>query len=146
MTDDITRVHLSLRTADLEASTAFYASLFGVPPDKVRDGYVRFAPADVPILLSLMPGEPAVDHLGVRLAASDQAAHAWDRMQVDGIELEPQEGVICCHAEKSEAWLKDPDGRAWEVYAVTDEAPEAAADDPECCPDTTPSASGACCG
>ncbi|MBX2799629.1 MAG: VOC family protein [Myxococcales bacterium] len=141
-----TRIHVSLRTADLEATTAFYTKLFGAGPDKVRDGYVRFAPDDVPILLSVMPGEPAVDHFGLRVGESQEAQMAWQRIQADGISLTPKEDVVCCHALKDEAWLSDPDGRSWEVYAVTDEAPEGAVDDPACCPDAQPSAGGGCCG
>jgi len=127
------RIHVSLRTRDLSASRAFYERLFGEDPDKVRDGYVRFAPHGVPILLALMEGDPGVDHFGVRMPDTDQARAAWDRISDDGAELSPSEGVVCCHATKDEAWLTDPDGRAWEVYAVTDERPTAAPTDRGCC-------------
>lgn len=127
MTDATTRVHISLRTRDLAAATAFYTQLLGEGPDKVREGYVRFMPANTPILLAVMEGEPGVDHFGLRLAAAEGAGAEWARLQGEGVALTPAEGVVCCHAEKSEAWMKDPDGRGWEVYAVTDEAPEAKA-------------------
>ena len=65
----MTRVHLSLKTADLAATTAFYTALFGEAPDKEREGYARFQPADVPVTLSLSPGlpTPGAHHFGVKL-------------------------------------------------------------------------------
>ena len=141
----MTRVHLSLRTADLAATTAFYAELLGTDPDKVEDGYVRFMPKEVPILLSISPGEPAVDHMGIRI--DDPQILATQALRL-GQDL--SEGVVCCHAEKSEAWVHDPDGRSWEIYRVTDEAPERPSTDRTgCCPTTTTDASQAdagCCG
>ncbi len=129
----MTRIHLSLRTPDMEASTAFYRRLLGVAPDKVRDGYVRFAPADVPIVLSLQPGDAALDHLGLRVEAH-AASGAFAALDEAGLPNAPRADVVCCHAEKHETWLTDPDGRAWEVYAVTDDAPTASATVGACCP------------
>lgn len=114
------KIHISLRTADLAASTAFYTELFGGAPDKVHDDHVRFQPADTPVVLTLMPGEPGVDHLGVRHSDGTSL-----QQQLSRLGRTPSEGVVCCHAKKAEAWLSDPDGRSWEVYAVTDEAPAA---------------------
>ena len=37
------RVQLALRVPDLEASIAFYRSLFGIEPAKLRPGYANFA-------------------------------------------------------------------------------------------------------
>lgn len=133
MASDTPRIHISLRATDLKASTEFYTDLFGAGPDKVREGYVRFAPEGVPVLLSLMQGEPGVDHLGLRLPQSADARAAWARLADSGQPLSPAEGVVCCHATKDEAWLRDPDGHAWEVYAVTDEAPGAAPSPSTCC-------------
>ncbi|MEN0064841.1 MAG: VOC family protein [Myxococcota bacterium] len=118
------RIHVSLRTADLEATTAFYTKMFGVGPDKVRDGYVRFAPEAFPIVLSLQPGEVDVDHFGLRVEA-EQTDITFGALAAAGLPVNPATDVVCCHAKKDETWLRDPDGRAWEVYAVTDEAPEA---------------------
>lgn len=130
----MTRIHLSLRTTDLEAATAFYAKLLRTEPDKVHDDYVRFAPADIPILLALMPGTGGVDHFGLRFDP-ESVVPTFDAMQAVGLPVSPSENVVCCHAEKHETWLRDPDGLSWEVYAVTDEAPKAAAPDPSaCCP------------
>jgi len=137
---NMTRIHLSLRTADLAATTAFYAELLGTDPDKVEDGYVRFMPKEVPILLSITPGEPAVDHMGIRI--DDPQILATQALRL-GQDL--NEGVVCCHAEKTELWRQDPDGRAWELYGVTNEQPQAAPAPSSCCePEADTAAS--CCG
>jgi catechol 2,3-dioxygenase-like lactoylglutathione lyase family enzyme len=122
------RIHVSLRTADLDAAVAFYTRLLGEGPDKVRDGYARFRPAHTPLLLALMEGEPGVDHFGLRLPDGADTQAEFGRLELDGAE-----GVVCCHARKDEAWLRDPDGRPWEVYAVTDESPEVAVRPSGCC-------------
>ncbi|MEM6930558.1 MAG: VOC family protein [Myxococcota bacterium] len=127
----MTRIHLSLRTPDLDAATTFYTALLGAAPDKVRDGYVRFAPAGVPIVLSLMPGEATVDHFGLRVEEAE-ADGTFAALSSTGLPVSPSE-VVCCHAEKQETWMRDPDGRAWEVYAVTDDAPARAATPTRCC-------------
>ena len=44
----MSRVQLTLRVADLEASVSFYRSLFGLEPAKRRPGYVNFAVAEPP--------------------------------------------------------------------------------------------------
>jgi len=137
----MTRIHLSLRTPNLPETAAFYTELFG-EPDKVHEDYIRFMPKDVPILLSLVPGEPAVDHLGVRV--DDPAVLA---QQAARLGATPNEGVVCCHAQKDELWRMDPDGRPWELYAVTNEAPAEAPTEraSACCPTATPDAVPGCC-
>lgn len=144
----MTRIHVSLRTPDLDATAAFYAKLLGAAPDKVREGYVRFAPAGVPIVLSLMPGDAAeVDHFGLRVEPGETAL-AFDALQAAGLPVSPAD-TVCCHAGKLETWLRDPDGRPWEVYEVTDDAPADPRDAGTCCQDEdepeASSASGSCC-
>jgi catechol 2,3-dioxygenase-like lactoylglutathione lyase family enzyme len=128
----MTRVHLSITTPDLEATTAFYTKLLG-EPDKVRPGYVRFAPDQVPILLSLMPGEPSVHHLGVRMDEVSQTKEAWNRLVASGLQPTTEQEVTCCWATQNKAWITDPDGRSWELYTVTDDAPGQAQDRPTAC-------------
>lgn len=119
------RLHLNLKTRDLDRSRAFYTALFGADPDKVRDDYLRFQPEDVPVTLALMPGEPgtdgSVDHLGLRWGDTAEAQAAWERVRNAGLTPREEREVSCCHAVQDKAWVVDPDGRPWELYAVTDE-------------------------
>ena len=94
-----------------------------------------------------MPGSPGVDHFGVRTATTAGAAASWARIAEAGLAVDPSHDVVCCHATKNEAWLHDPDGIPWEVYAVTNEQPDAAPTPSTCCTDdaTAPSSATGCC-
>ncbi|MCB9765186.1 MAG: VOC family protein [Alphaproteobacteria bacterium] len=125
------RVHLSLRASDLPASETFYTALFGAAPDKRRDGYARFAPPEVPIVLTLMAlpaqGEVGrVDHMGIRLDDPALLTGAESRLRSAGLMPDTEDDVVCCHARQKKLWLTDPDGHAWEVYAILDDQPEQA--------------------
>ena len=130
----MTRIHLSLATCDLAASTAFYATLFGEAPDKVADDYVRFSPSEHPIVLSLTPGTPAAptghEHWGLRFADVASTTAAWRRGVAAGLPLQKVGEVSCCFAVQQKAWATDPDGRPWELYTVVDDLQAPAA--PSC--------------
>jgi catechol 2,3-dioxygenase-like lactoylglutathione lyase family enzyme len=157
----MTRVHLSIPAHELSASVAFYTALFGEGPDKTRPGFARFAPAGVPISLSVVQAPGAVQvpadgsHFGLRTDAAGVAA-ATARLQaaqlVDRVETAEQ----CCHATQDKVWAQDPDGRQWEVYTILDDAPAASEADPlvaaqrlaastGCCA-PSPASSPPCCG
>ena len=42
-----------------------------------------------------------------------------------GLDMEIEDGVVCCHAEQDKVWVEDPSGTRWEVYTITDDLPEA---------------------
>ena len=70
----MSRVQLALNVDDLDASIAFYRTLFGTEPAKVRPGYANFAVAEPPLKLVLIenPGQGgSVNHLGVEVADTD---------------------------------------------------------------------------
>ena len=70
----MSRVQLALNVDDLEKSVAFYSTLFGTEPAKLRPGYANFAVAEPPLKLVLIenPGEGgSINHLGVEVADTD---------------------------------------------------------------------------
>ena len=142
----MTRVHMSFMTADLAATTRFYSALFGAGPDKVRDDYARFQPDGVPITLSVMPGAPVAEtnHYGVKLQSTDEVRSARERLVDAGLATREEEATTCCYAVQDKIWVNDPDGRAWEVYVVTDDlgATRKSEDSSCCATDDSPSS---CC-
>ena len=74
------------------------------------------------------------------------------RLEAQGLVLRREEATTCCYAVQDKAWAVDPDGNAWEIYAVTDDAAdEYRSDQSVCCTPAATSpddkASGAsCCG
>ncbi len=149
----MTRVHLAFPVADLSTSVAFYTALFGEGPDKTRDGYARFAPATAPISLSLthlgLPVDLPADitHFGVRATGADTVRSAIQRLQAAELVDLIETNEVCCHATQDKVWAVDPDGRRWEVYVITDDAPtlEPSTSTSCCMPASTAPAARSCC-
>jgi len=133
-----TRIHVALESKDVERSVAFYRTLFGVEPTKVRPGYAKFEPADPPVNLSLnasADARPAASHFGVQVKSTEAVQEAIARFEAAGLPTEVEDQVTCCYAVQDKVWVKDPDGNAWEVFVVVDaDAPvHGKAQEGECC-------------
>ena len=125
----MSRVQLALRVADLDASVAFYAKLFGAEPAKRRPGYANFAIAEPPLKLVLLQGQPdqttALDHLGVEVESTQEVTAATARLAEEGLATAVEEGTTCCYAVQDKVWVHGPGGEPWEVYTVLADAPGA---------------------
>lgn len=149
------RTHLSFPTADLDAAIGFYTTLFGEGPHKQRPDFARFAPADVPISLSLNAAPGVVvdspNHYGLRVPDGAALSQAQARLGVAGLIQSTEAGETCCWATQDKVWAHDPDGREWEVYVLLDDAPDVERSaDSSCCAPTVaapaPTPAPACCG
>ena len=118
----MSRVQLALRVADLEASVAFYSTLFGAEPAKRRPGYANFAIAEPPLKLVLLEGDPGeltrLDHLGVEVASTDEVTDAADRLATAGLVTREEIDTSCCYALQDKVWVTGPGQEPWEVYVV----------------------------
>ncbi|KOT89499.1 glyoxalase [Streptomyces sp. NRRL F-5755] len=136
----MSRVQLALRVADLEASIAFYAKLFGTTPAKRRPGYANFAVAEPPLKLVLIEGaagqDTRLDHLGVEVADGEEVTAAATRLKEAGLATSEQKDVSCCYALQDKVWVTGPGNEPWEVYVVKADAGtlgESAGTAPEAC-------------
>lgn len=140
---------MGLPVTDLEASTEFYRTLFGVDPVKERAGYAKFSVADPAVNLSLNhTGAPiakwdGVSHFGVEVSSSRFVAEARKRLEARGLKTRTEENVTCCYAVSDKVWVMDPDGREWEIYTVladsevhSKESPQAKKPERDCCDPT----------
>ena len=122
----MSRVQLALRVADLEASVAFYARLFGAEPAKRRPGYANFAIAEPPLKLVLIegdPGEPTrMDHLGVEVETTEEVTAATARLAGQGLATVTEQDTACCYAVQDKVWVTGPGAEPWEVYVVKADA------------------------
>ncbi len=122
----MSRVQLALRVADLDASVAFYSTLFDTAPAKRRPGYANFAIADPPLKLVLLEGGPGevtrMDHLGVEVETTDLVDTAHRRLADAGLVTRPENGTTCCYAVQDKVWVTGPGAEPWEVYTVTADA------------------------
>ncbi|MFE9426097.1 ArsI/CadI family heavy metal resistance metalloenzyme [Kitasatospora sp. NPDC006697] len=153
----MSRVQLALRVADLEASVAFYAELFGTEPAKRRPGYANFAIAEPPLKLVLIEGEAGhdtrLDHLGIEVDSTEQVAAAGARLQEAGLATfdgggtsRPKAGgdTSCCYALQDKTWVTGPGREPWEVYVVKADAETFGERPEDQAPDDRRAASGCC--
>ena len=143
--DTVSRIHMGLAVKDLEASIAFYSTLFGQGPTKVRPGYAKFEVAEPPVNLSLnqvggetRPNHP-VSHFGIQVKSTEAVRDVATRLGNAGIATEVEDKTTCCYAVQNKVWASDPDGNKWEVYVVLDNnaAHHSASPGNSCCPDLT---------
>jgi extradiol dioxygenase family protein len=149
-TDQPPRFHLSLavRPERLQPMTAFYATLFGVPPRKSHADHVQFDLAEPPLNLSFVPRASSaggeLDHLGIQVFSAEALQRARTRLAAAGLALREEPAVECCYARQDKFWLTDPEGRQVEVFLRLDDiehhgragpatAAAAACCDPGCC-------------
>jgi catechol 2,3-dioxygenase-like lactoylglutathione lyase family enzyme len=166
-------VQLALNVSDLEASIAFYSTMFGVQPHKRRPGYANFAIAEPPLKLVLIevPVEArgtgvagALNHLGVEVGTVDEVEAGAARLKDAGLATFDEKDTTCCYALQDKVWVHDPAGAPWEIYTVKDDDPanprpasaslpllETAAGDGACCtpaagfaPAAGPASAGCC--
>ncbi len=133
------RIQLALNVDDLQASIAFYSTLFGVEPAKVREGYANFAVAQPPLKLVLIenPGHGGtLNHLGVEVSDVDTVDAELGRLAAAGFATTEERDTTCCYAKQDKFWVENtPDGERWEVYTVLADAPVMLAEDGGCCGD-----------
>jgi catechol 2,3-dioxygenase-like lactoylglutathione lyase family enzyme len=118
----MSRIQLALNVDDVEAATAFYATLFGAEPAKTRPGYANFAIADPPLKLVLLenPGQGGtLNHLGIEVADTDAVDAEQSRLAGVGLASTDERGATCCYAKQDKFWVEGaPNGERWEVYTV----------------------------
>ena len=136
----MSRIQLALNVDDLDSSIAFYSTLFGTEPAKVKPGYANFAVADPPLKLVLIesPGQGgSINHLGVEVPDVDTVDAEQTRLSGHGLSSTDERGTTCCYAKQDKFWVEGaPNGERWEVYTVLeDSATFGAEDGPECCAD-----------
>jgi catechol 2,3-dioxygenase-like lactoylglutathione lyase family enzyme len=123
----MSRVQLALRVADLEGSIAFYTTLLGVEPAKIRPGYANFAVAEPPLKLVLLEGaagtDTRMDHLGVEVGSTEEVDAASRRLTGEGLDTVVEDDTVCCYARQDKVWATGPGGERWEVYTVTEDSP-----------------------
>ena len=151
----MSRIQLALNVDDIGAATAFYSTLFGTEPAKVRPGYANFAIADQPLKLVLLenPGQGGtLNHLGVEGADVDAVDAEQARLAEAGLASVDERGTTCCYAKQDKFWVEGtPHGERWEIYTVLEDSSTffGAATEPACCGETATASAdptaAACC-
>ena len=94
----MSRLQLALNVDDLETSIAFYSTLFGTEPHKVRPGYANFAVAEPPLKLVLIenPGKGgSLNHLGVEVEDVEAVDAVQTRLAEAGLASVDERDTTC---------------------------------------------------
>jgi catechol 2,3-dioxygenase-like lactoylglutathione lyase family enzyme len=131
------KMHMNLATRDLDASVAFYSTLFDTVPEKALPDYALFITEQPGLELALdLDSDTRVgssEHFGIVVDSSDAVEAQIVRLQAAGYDVEIEREETCCYANQTKVWATDPDGRRWETYFVHEETVER--DDAAiCCP------------
>ena len=140
----MSRVQLALNVSDIDEAVSFYVKVFGVEPAKRQLGYANFVIAEPPLKLVLFQNPSragTLNHLGVEVMSTDEVAGAALRLENEGLPIEIEEQVDCCHAVQDKVWVTGADTR-WEFYTVLADSPQAAG---ACGCDAGGGADQACC-
>ena len=135
------KAHLAINVTDTDARIEFYKKMFGIEPAKVRTGYAKFDVANPPLNFTLnqvpFSGKGALSHLGIQVATTDDVNAMRSRWEAEGLTPRDELQTTCCYALQDKAWVNDPDGNEWEVFAVLgDNLSEARSNDASCCTPT----------
>ncbi len=123
------KAHVAIHVKDVAASIEFYRKLFGIEPSKVRTGYAKFDVANPPLNFTLNEdpgaGRGALSHLGIQVGSTADVLAVRRNWQEEGLVPRDEMQTECCYALQDKAWVRDPDGNEWEVFAVLkDNLPE----------------------
>jgi len=132
------KAHVAIYVKDVAASIDFYKRLFGIEPLKVRTGYAKFDVFNPPLNFTLnesaAASRGALSHLGIQVDSTADVLAVRKLWEDQGLIARDEMQTTCCYALQDKAWVRDPDGNEWEVFAVLeDNLPEKAVAERSCC-------------
>ena len=147
------RFHLHIGVESLSQSVAFYSTLFGQPPSKLKSDYAKWMLDDprINFAISTRVKTQGVDHLGIQVDSEQELSELTERLKSANLGVVEEGKTSCCYAHSEKAWVQDPSGVAWETYRTMADAEIFAAattrqsSPAECCSSEEQSAES-CCG
>ena len=132
------KAHVAIHVKNVGASIEFYGKLFGIEPCKLRIGYAKFDVANPPLNFTLNErpeaGQGVLSHLGIQVESTTDVLAIREAWQERALLPRDEMKTECCYALQDKAWVRDPDGNEWEVFAVLkDNLPEKPAAEKSCC-------------
>ncbi len=116
------RFHVHVGVADLDASIAFYAGLFGAEPTVTKSDYAKWMLDDPRINFAISQkdgAEKGVEHLGFQVEDEAELAEIYGRLKAAKGPVMEEGATTCCYARSEKSWIADPDGVVWEAFLTT---------------------------
>jgi catechol 2,3-dioxygenase-like lactoylglutathione lyase family enzyme len=119
------RMHVNLSVENLDASIAFYNSLFDCEPSVIKPDYARWMLDDprVNFAITTRGDRKGVDHLGIQVENESELTEVYGRLATAGAPTIEEGATTCCYAESEKSWIFDPEGIAWETFLTRAESP-----------------------
>jgi len=119
------RMHVNVSVKDLNASIAFYNSLFDCEPTVVKADYAKWMLDDprVNFAITTRGARKGIDHLGIQVETDAELDEVYARLQDAGAPIIEEGATTCCYAESEKSWIFDPEGIAWETFLTRGESP-----------------------
>lgn len=119
------RMHVSLYVSNLAATVNFYNTFFGVPANKIKEGYAKFVLNSPSLIISFIENPERVQanfgHLGFQVETKEEMEQLLETARAKKIVSKEEIGTACCYALQDKFWVNDPDGVQWEVYYLHDD-------------------------
>ena len=117
------RMHVNLAVTDLDASIAFYNSLFDSEPDVIKSDYAKWMLEDprINFAISTRAGKTGVDHLGLQVEEESELQAIRESLSKADIHTFDDGEAVCCYARSEKSWVRDPAGVAWETYQTMED-------------------------
>jgi catechol 2,3-dioxygenase-like lactoylglutathione lyase family enzyme len=113
------RFHLHVGVTDLDASIAFYNSLFGAEPTVVKPDYAKWMLEDPRINFAISMRDGAakgIEHVGLQVENAGELAEVYARLKAADRPVLEEGATTCCYAQSEKSWIADPDGVVWEAF------------------------------
>ncbi len=112
------RMHIHVRTQNLDQSIQFYNALFGAHPVKTKTDYAKWMLDDprINFAISTRSGKMGVEHLGLQVDEDDELEALRDRLKSADMSVFDEGETVCCYVRSDKSWVEDPSGIAWEAY------------------------------
>jgi catechol 2,3-dioxygenase-like lactoylglutathione lyase family enzyme len=118
------RMHLHVGVKDIDASVAFYSTLFAAEPTVLKDDYAKWMLDDPRINFAISSTDHTaigVEHIGLQVDSSEELAEVFGRLQAAGRPVFEEGATNCCYAKSEKNWITDPDGVIWETFVTNGE-------------------------
>lgn len=118
-------MHIHVGVKDLDASIAFYSTLFGAEPSVTKADYAKWMIDDPRVNFAISAGHHAVkgiEHLGIQVEDTNELAEVYSRLKAADRPVLEEGATTCCYAKSEKSWISDPDGVVWETFLTNGEA------------------------
>lgn len=119
------RLHVHVGVENLDASVAFYSTLFAAQPTVVKHDYAKWMLDDPRVNFAISSGNHAktgIEHLGIQVEDQNELTEVYARLKSADRPVLEEGATTCCYAKSEKSWISDPDGVVWETFLTNGEA------------------------